>query len=72
MRIGTYSLFSFLIGAILFGLEHHLVAAGVMAGMAYSLLLYRTKSLAQCVFSHAVTNFVLALYVLKTGQWQFW
>lgn len=72
VRIGTYSLSSFLIGAVLFGLEHHLVFAGIMAGMAYSLLLYRTKSIAQCTLSHAVTNLALGIYVLSTGAWQFW
>lgn len=72
VRIGTYSLSSFIMGSILFGLEHHLVLAGIMAGSAYSLLLYRTKSIAQCILAHAVTNLVLGLYVLRTGFWQFW
>lgn len=72
VRIGTYTLSSFMIGSVLFGLEHHLVLAGIMAGVAYSLLLYRTKSIAQCILSHAVTNLVLGLYVLQTGLWRFW
>lgn len=72
VRVGTYSLASFLIGTVLFGLEHNLVLAGVMAGVAYSLLLYWTKSISQCVLAHAVTNFVLAVYVLQTANWQFW
>lgn len=72
VAIGVFSWSSFLIGAALFGLEHNLVLAGVMAGVAYSLLLYRTKSIAQCVLAHAVTNLILGIYVLQTGQWQFW
>jgi len=72
VRIGTYSLSSFLIGSILFGLEHSLVLAGIMAGVAYSLLLYRSKSIAQCVLAHAVTNLALGIYVLQSGQWRFW
>lgn len=72
VRIGTYSLASFVIGSVLFGLEHNLVLAGIMAGVAYTLLLYWTKSISQCVLAHAVTNFVLGLYVLQTGAWQFW
>ena len=72
IRIGTYTLSSFVIGSILFGLEHQLVLAGIMAGVAYSLLLYRTKSIAQCILSHAVTNLVLGFYVLQTGLWRFW
>jgi CAAX prenyl protease-like protein len=70
--IGAFSWGSFVIGAGLFGLEHNLLLAGVMAGAAYSLLLYRTRSIAQCVLAHAVTNFALGIYVLQTGNWRFW
>lgn len=72
VRIGTYTLASFIIGSILFGLEHNLILAGIMAGVAYSLLLYWTKSINQCILAHAVTNLVLAIYVLQTANWQFW
>ncbi|MEA3363966.1 MAG: CAAX prenyl protease-related protein [Thermodesulfobacteriota bacterium] len=72
VRIGTYTLTSFAIGAVLFGLEHNLFLAGIMAGVSYSLLLYWTKSIYQCILAHAVTNLVLGIYVLQTGYWQFW
>jgi len=72
VRIGTFTLSSFLICAVLFGLEHNLFLAGVMAGAAYSLLLYWTKSIYQCILAHAVTNLALGIYVLQTGYWQFW
>jgi uncharacterized protein len=70
--IGTFTMTSFLIGAVLFGLEHNLILAGIMAGVAYSGLLYWTKSIYQCILAHAVTNLVLGIYVLQTGYWQFW
>lgn len=72
IRIGSYTFSSFLICAILFGLGHNLLLAGIMAGVFYSLLLYWTKSIAQCTLAHAVTNLVLGIYVLQTGHWQFW
>lgn len=72
VRIGTYTLTSFVICAVLFGLEHNLFLAGIMAGVSYSLLLYWTKSIFQCILAHAVTNLVLGIYVLQTGYWQFW
>jgi CAAX prenyl protease-like protein len=72
VRIGTYTLTSFAICSVLFGLEHNLLLAGIMAGASYSLLLYWTKSIYQCILAHAVTNLVLGLYVLQTGYWQFW
>ena len=70
--LGTFTGISFLAGAVLFGLGHHFIIAGIMAGMAYSCLLYKTKSLAQCILAHAVTNLALAIYVLSTQQWRFW
>ena len=72
VTIGTFSWASFLIGALLFGLEHHFIIAGIMAGVFYALLLYKTKSIAQCILAHAVTNFALGIYVLQTGRWYFW
>jgi hypothetical protein len=70
--IGHFTWPSFVICTLLFGLEHNLFLAGMMAGVAYNLLLYRTKSLAHCIFAHSITNLLLGLYVLTTGKWYFW
>lgn len=72
VRIGTFTWGSFLLTAALFGAEHNYIYAGIMAGVAYNLILYKTRSLAQCVLAHAVTNLALAIYVVFTGKWQFW
>lgn len=72
VRIGTFTWASFLVTVGLFGLEHNYILAGIMAGVAYNLILYRTRSLAQCILAHAVTNLALAIYVVFTGKWQFW
>jgi len=70
--IGQMTIASFLITTVLFGLEHNLWLAGMMAGAAYNLLLLHAKSIAQCILAHAVTNFLLGMYVLITKQWFFW
>lgn len=72
VAIGRFSLFSFVAVCILFGLEHHYVFAGVMAGVVFNCIYYYTKSIAQCILSHAVANLCLAAYVLGTGNWNFW
>ena len=72
VRLGTFTWTSFLFTVVLFGLEHNYILAGIMAGIFYNLILYRTRSLAQCVLAHAVTNLALAIYVVSTGKWQFW
>jgi hypothetical protein len=70
--IGTFTWASFILTVVLFGLEHNYILAGIMAGIFYNILLYRTRSLAQCVLSHAVTNLALAIYIVYTGKWYFW
>lgn len=70
--LGAFTPFSFIASALLFGLEHHLFVAGIMAGVAYNLLLARTRSLTACVLAHAVTNAALACHVLLTNSWRFW
>jgi len=70
--VGQFTWASFFLISVLFGLEHSLILAGIMAGVAYNVILYCTRSISQCILSHAVTNLALGIYVLNTGQWKFW
>jgi uncharacterized protein len=61
-----------LISSALFGSEHSLWFAGILAGLAYAWL-YRTyNTLWAPIVAHATTNLVLGLWVLQSGAWQFW
>jgi len=55
----------------LFAIEHDRWLVGAVAGVIYGLL-YLRKGLFAAIVAHATTNLVLGLWVLKTGQWQFW
>jgi uncharacterized protein len=72
VAIGTFTWSSFLVVTLFFGLEHDLFFAGIMAGIAYNLLLYYTRSIAHCILAHALTNLLLGIYVLATHRWYFW
>lgn len=72
VRLGTFTLLSWGATVVLFGLEHHLWLAGMMAGLVYTLLLYKTQRLWPCILAHAVTNLMLAVHVLMTGAWRWW
>jgi uncharacterized protein len=72
VALGTFTAFSFIATVVLFGLEHDLWLAGMMAGVAYTGLLYYTKRLWPCILAHAVTNFALGIHVLVTGEWRWW
>jgi CAAX prenyl protease-like protein len=63
---------SFAISVLLFGIEHNLWLAGVVAGAAYSFLYVRHRNLWSPILSHAVTNGLLGLWVVWTGNWMFW
>jgi CAAX prenyl protease-like protein len=70
--LGKFSWFSFLIVAIAFGFEHHQWLPGIVAGLVYAGVLYRSKNLFSPILSHAVTNLLLGIYVLSTAKWGFW
>lgn len=60
------------ISAVLFGIEHNLWLAGILAGLAYGGLYMRSGKLWSPILAHAVTNLLLGLWVLATGSWSFW
>ncbi|MBU0944092.1 MAG: CAAX prenyl protease-related protein [Proteobacteria bacterium] len=72
LPMGTFSWLSFLGVAVLFGLEHHLIGAGIIAGLLYGGLLVWQKNLKGVILAHAVTNLGLGIYVIRTGKWIFW
>lgn len=70
---GTYQPLAFWIVAVLFASEHGPYwEVGLLAGTAYNWWIVRTRSLADCVLAHAVTNAALGIYVISNGQWQYW
>ena len=58
--------------SVCFGLEHDRWLVGIMAGLAYGLLMIRTRDIWAAVAAHGVTNFLLGLYVLAMGAYRFW
>jgi len=48
-----------------------LVAAAVWFSLV-TWLMHKTRNIWDCVAAHAVTNFLLGLYVVTQGQWQLW
>ena len=61
-----------LLSTFVFMLAHPLWLAAIVAGLAYALLYRRTAKLWTAVIAHAVTNGALGIWVVQTGQWQFW
>lgn len=72
--IGTYQPKSFWVVALLFMLEHTPPdwPAALLTGALFNIVAMRTRSLSSCVLVHAVTNFLLGVYILCTGKTGFW
>jgi hypothetical protein len=71
--LGTYQANSFWVVALLFASEHGSYwDVGLFAGIIYNWWIVRTKNLADCILAHAVTNGILAAYVLTAGHWEYW
>ena len=60
------------LSSLLFGFEHGLWFAGILAGLAYGWLYRRSGNLWMPIVAHGLTNFLLGAWVLISGQWYFW
>jgi len=72
VAIGSFRLASFVVVAIVFGVEHFRWIVGIAAGLIYGGLLIWRRDLFTCVLAHSITNLGLGIYVLKTERWIFW
>jgi CAAX prenyl protease-like protein len=73
VRIGERSLKALLIVSIAFSTVHgNWWLTAIVWAVLIALLLVYTKSLGACIVAHAVTNLLLAIYVLQTRDWSFW
>jgi len=73
VRLGTYAPLAFWLSAVLFASEHgSFWDVGLIAGIVYNFWMIRTRSVADCILAHAVTNAALSVYVIAGHHWQYW
>jgi CAAX prenyl protease-like protein len=70
--IGRFAWMPFIVTSVLFGVSHQEWLAGILCGFAYQGLVCWTKRLGDAMTAHAVTNAMLGVWVVSTGDWQFW
>jgi CAAX prenyl protease-like protein len=63
---------AFAITAVLFGFEHDLWLAGIVAGVAYGWLYRHCNNLWAPILAHGVTNGLLGAWIIGTAQWSYW
>ncbi|MCK5283576.1 MAG: CAAX prenyl protease-related protein [Nanoarchaeota archaeon] len=70
--IGKYTLSSFIITVLFFGLSHNRWLVGIITGILLNLLLYKRKRIDSCIQAHFVANLLLAIFIISTSAWNFW
>jgi CAAX prenyl protease-like protein len=61
------------VSSVAFGAMHGAQwAVGIVAGVAYALVLKRTGRLGEAFAAHATSNLLLAAWVLGRGDWGMW
>lgn len=64
--------FPFIVTALIFGLAHNEWAAGIFCGAVYQWLVLRKGRLGEAMTAHAITNFLLGVWIVWRGAWHFW
>jgi uncharacterized protein len=70
--LSQFSPIPFFVTALVFGLAHNEWLAGILCGMAYQWLVLRKNRLGDAMTAHAITNFLLGVWVVWRGEWKFW
>jgi CAAX prenyl protease-like protein len=64
--------FPFFATAIIFGFSHNEWLAGILCGAAFQWLVIRKNRLGDAMTAHAITNFLLGVWIVWRGEWNFW
>lgn len=73
MPLSQFHSLSFVVTSCIFGLMHpDRWLAGILCGLAYQGLVIRTGRLGDAISAHAITNFLLGVWVVWKGEWSFW
>jgi len=63
---------SLIVTSLLFGLVHYQWIAGILCGLAFQALVLRKNRLGDAMTAHAITNFLLGIWVVWKNAWIFW
>jgi uncharacterized protein len=72
LPLGYFHGLSFVVTALIFGLVHYQWLAGILCAMSYQWLVIRKNRLGDAITAHAITNFLLGIWIYWKGAWQFW
>jgi CAAX prenyl protease-like protein len=70
--LGCFEWRAFLITGLVFGIGHYEWLPGILCGFAYQWLVCRKDRLGDAMSAHAITNFLLAIWVIVRHAYYFW
>ncbi|HEY2951854.1 MAG TPA: CAAX prenyl protease-related protein [Verrucomicrobiae bacterium] len=70
--IGQFVWFPFLAGSALFSVSHHEWLAALLCGCAFQGLAIWKDRIGDAMTAHAITNFLLGLWIVWKNDWKFW
>lgn len=70
--LGKFTVKSFIITVLFFGLSHNMWIAGLISGILFNILFYKAKDIESCILAHSAANLLLGIYVIMTQSWHFW
>jgi membrane protease YdiL (CAAX protease family) len=72
VSLGTFQAVALVLTAVIFGFTHYEWLAGILCGFAYQGLVIWKRRLGDAMTAHAITNFLLGVWVVWRGVWHFW
>jgi len=72
VRLGEFLWMPLVVTSVIFGFEHREWLAGIVCGFVYQGLVCWKKRLGDAMTAHAITNFLLGLWVVWQGAWHYW
>ena len=72
MPLNQFLPLPFLATVAVFGFSHNEWLAGLLCGAAYQWLVLRKNRLGDAMTAHAITNFLLGVWIVWKHAWQFW
>ncbi len=70
--LGKFFPMPFVVASAVFAAAHREWIAALLCGFAYQGLVIWKNRLGDAITAHAITNFLLGLWVIWRGAWQFW
>jgi len=72
MPLNRFHPTSFIVTSVIFGFEHNEWLSGILCGFAFQWLVINKNRLGDAIAAHAITNFLLGLWIVCSRQWHFW